>query len=109
LGTALGRWTTFGLEGPLFRAPPRSVSKDVPETLGGHSALTPFQEEVGARGTYPILDLGLERAKLQVEKAEHELGFPFLAAFLAALLAAFFPDLSVPTVDVFSQHGFDLL
>src|SRR3954469_20481205 len=85
----------------LFRASPSSVPEHVLEALGGQGALAPSQEEVGARGTYPVLKLRLKRAELEAEQIKHPLGVPFLTPL--------FPDLAVPTVDVFSQHSFKLL
>jgi len=85
--------------------------------LDGQDALAPFQETVGIGGTHQLLDLGSERAELQAEEPKQYAGFTllaafltaFLTAFLAAFLTAFFSDLTVPAVDVFSQHGFELL
>jgi hypothetical protein len=85
----------------LLRVPSRSVPEDILEAHGGQHALAPLQETVGIRGTNPVLGLRIERAKLQAEQPEHQPGF--------SLLAAFFSDLAVPTVNAFSQHGFDLL
>ena len=84
-----------------------SVSEDILEILGGENPFAPLQETVRLGGAHPLFDLGSRRAELQAQQPKQHLGCSLLAAFLAAFLEALFPDLTVPTIDVFS-HGFDL-
>jgi hypothetical protein len=85
------------------------VSEDVLKTLGSQNALAPFQKTIGIGGAYPLLEVGGQRTELQAEKPKDYASLTFLAALLPTLLTALFSNLSVPAVDVFSQHGFELL